>query len=187
MALLDSNVKARAGFFTTWLCLTRKQVSEAAGHGSKHQRSTISRWKGNQKIFSVIHGGVEYFPAFQFQDGQPHETIARVLQILGSRKSEWQLAFWFTSPNGWLDGKKPANCLNEAEAVVTAAVEEAKPILGWADADKVESVCVGSLTAYKTAERKNPQMSVVAQTLGEEDIANLAAYYASIKISVQKP
>jgi cytochrome c553 len=46
---------------------------------------------------------------------------------------------------------------------------------------------VRSLTAYKTGERKNPQMSVVAPTLGEEDIANLAAYYASIKIAVQEP
>ncbi|EHK55954.1 c-type cytochrome [Allomesorhizobium alhagi] len=50
-----------------------------------------------------------------------------------------------------------------------------------------ELYLVRSLTAYKTGERKNPQMSVVAPTLGEEDIANLAAYYASIKIAVQEP
>ncbi len=44
-----------------------------------------------------------------------------------------------------------------------------------------------SLTAYKTGERKNPQMSVVAATLSEDDIANLSAYFASIKITVQQP
>ncbi len=46
---------------------------------------------------------------------------------------------------------------------------------------------VRSLTAYKTGERKNPQMSVVAATLSDDDIANLSAYFASIKITVQKP
>ena len=51
-------------------------------------------------------------------------------------------------------------------------------------AGQKEIYLVRSLTAYKTGERQNPQMSVVAPTLSEEDIANLAAYYASIKITV---
>lgn len=50
-----------------------------------------------------------------------------------------------------------------------------------------EIYLVRSLTAYKTGERKNEQMSIVAPSLSDEDIANLAAYYASIKITVQKP
>jgi len=44
-----------------------------------------------------------------------------------------------------------------------------------------------SLKAYKTGERKNPQMSVVATTLSDDDISNLAAYYSSIKVAVEKP
>jgi hypothetical protein len=86
--------------------------------------------EGQRKIFSVRYNGVEYFPAFQFQDGQPHETISRALQLLGDRKSGWQTAFWFTSPNGWLNGRKPAECLNDVDAVVGAAAEEAEPIVG---------------------------------------------------------
>jgi hypothetical protein len=128
--LLDSNARARARFFEAWPCLTSKQVAEAAGHGSKNQSMTTSRWKGSGKIFSVRYNGVEYFPAFQFQDGQPLETISRVLRLLGERKSGWQTAFWFTSPNGWLNGRKPAECLNDADAVVGAAAEEAEPIVG---------------------------------------------------------
>jgi cytochrome c553 len=54
-------------------------------------------------------------------------------------------------------------------------------------AGQQEIYLVRSLTAYKTGERQNPQMSVVAPTLSEEDIANLAAYYASIKITVHEP
>ncbi|MCV3243455.1 hypothetical protein [Mesorhizobium sp. ZC-5] len=128
--LLDSNARARARFLEAWPCLTSKQVSEAAGHGSKNQSMTTSRWKGGGKIFSVRYNGAEWFPAFQFQDGQPHATVARVLQHLRERKSGWQMAFWFTSPNGWLNGRKPAECLDDVESVARAAAEEAEPIIG---------------------------------------------------------
>jgi cytochrome c553 len=42
-----------------------------------------------------------------------------------------------------------------------------------------------SLRAYRSGERRNEAMSVVARTLGDEEIRNLAAYYSSIKIEVQ--
>lgn len=128
--LLDSNARARVRFLQEWPCLTSKQVSEAAGHGSKNQSMTTSRWKGGGKIFSVRYNSAEWFPAFQFQDGQPRATVARALQHLSKRKSGWQTAFWFTSPNGWLNGRKPAECLDDVEAVAAAAAEEAKPIIG---------------------------------------------------------
>lgn len=44
---------------------------------------------------------------------------------------------------------------------------------------------VKALTDYKTGARKNAQMSVVAVTLTETDIEDLAAYYASLKIEVK--
>jgi cytochrome c553 len=44
-----------------------------------------------------------------------------------------------------------------------------------------------SMKAYKTGERKNEQMSVIAPALTDEDIADLAAYYSSIKITVEVP
>ena len=50
-----------------------------------------------------------------------------------------------------------------------------------------EIYLVRSLTAFKAGERKNEQMAVVAPALGDADIADLAAYYASIKITVQVP
>jgi len=50
-----------------------------------------------------------------------------------------------------------------------------------------EIYLVRSLTAFKAGARENEQMSVVVQALGEADIADLAAYYAAIKIIVQMP
>ena len=46
---------------------------------------------------------------------------------------------------------------------------------------------VHSLMAYKAGERKSPMMSLVVKSLSDEDIANVAAYYAAIKITVEVP
>lgn len=42
------------------------------------------------------------------------------------------------------------------------------------------------LTAYKSGERQNEQMSVVAQELTEQQIADVSAYYNAIEIEVVK-
>ncbi|MBB5578042.1 MULTISPECIES: hypothetical protein [Rhizobium] len=128
--LYDSNAKARARFLENWPSFTSKELADIAGHGSKNKSMTASRWKTKGKVFSVKHGGSEYFPAFQFDDGQPIETIGQVLTRLGEKKSGWQLAFWFTSPNGWLDGKRPVDVLANGNAVTQAAAREAEDIIG---------------------------------------------------------
>ena len=46
---------------------------------------------------------------------------------------------------------------------------------------------VHSLMAYKAGERKSKMMSSVVKNLSDEDIANVAAYYAAIKITVEVP
>ena len=47
---------------------------------------------------------------------------------------------------------------------------------------------VGSLKAYKAGERKvGPMMFAVVKSLSDEDMANVAAYYAAIKITVEVP
>ena len=46
---------------------------------------------------------------------------------------------------------------------------------------------VHSLMAYKAGERKSSTMSLVVKKLSDEDIANVAAYYAAIKITVEAP
>jgi cytochrome c553 len=54
-------------------------------------------------------------------------------------------------------------------------------------AGQPEDYLIKSLTDYKTGERKNEMMSVVAPPLSEADIADLAAYFASIEIEVKTP
>jgi len=43
------------------------------------------------------------------------------------------------------------------------------------------------LKAFRSGERKHEQMSIIAEGLSDEDIADLAAWYSSLKISVTMP
>ena len=52
---------------------------------------------------------------------------------------------------------------------------------------QVEKYLIKSMTEFKDGVRTNEMMSVVAPNLSEQDIADLAAYFASIKVAVTKP
>src|SRR2546423_1880539 len=43
------------------------------------------------------------------------------------------------------------------------------------------------LNAFRKGERKNEMMTVVVQPLSDQDIADLAAYYAAIEVTVKLP
>ncbi len=46
---------------------------------------------------------------------------------------------------------------------------------------------IKQLQAFKSGERKSPQMSIVVQGLSDEDMANVAAWFAGLKITVEVP
>ena len=51
---------------------------------------------------------------------------------------------------------------------------------------QVEQYIAVQLKAFHDGVRKNDMMSLVAPTLSEEDIADLAAYYAAIEVTIGK-
>jgi cytochrome c553 len=53
-------------------------------------------------------------------------------------------------------------------------------------AGQTEPYLVAQLQAFKSGARKNDAMSVVAPSLSDTDIDNLAAYYSAIEINVGK-
>jgi cytochrome c553 len=53
-------------------------------------------------------------------------------------------------------------------------------------AAQIEPYLVAQLKAYKTGTRKNEAMSVVAPSLSDTDIEDLAAYFSAIEINVVK-
>lgn len=54
-------------------------------------------------------------------------------------------------------------------------------------AGQPEMYLVEALEAYRSGERRNGQMSVVAGPLSDEDIAALAAWFSSIEITAKPP
>ena len=53
-------------------------------------------------------------------------------------------------------------------------------------AGQIEPYLVAQLQAFKSGARKNDAMSVVAPSLSDKDIEDLAAYFSAIEISVGK-
>ena len=43
------------------------------------------------------------------------------------------------------------------------------------------------LHAFKSGGRQDPQMSIIAEGLSDEDIENLAAWYSALKVTVEMP
>jgi hypothetical protein len=129
-AIETDNARERARFLSDVACLTSKEIAQNAGHQAANASVTASRWKQQGRIFSVPSRGSELYPAFQFREGQPHPTIAKILRELPKQMSAWQIAFWFTSSNSWLRGATPADRLDDEEAVVKAAHRESEPIVG---------------------------------------------------------
>jgi cytochrome c553 len=46
---------------------------------------------------------------------------------------------------------------------------------------------VKQLNAFKTGERKSDMMSMVVKRLSDDDVANIAAWYSSLKVTVTMP
>ncbi len=108
----------------------RRAVLKEFGSLEKPGRD-YERLKQERRIFTVTHRNATYVPSFQFDEkGQPHPAIAKVIKILGKDTSDWGLALWFTAANGWLEGKRPVDCLkDDPEEVVQAAEHEAAELV----------------------------------------------------------
>ena len=53
-------------------------------------------------------------------------------------------------------------------------------------AGQSEQYLIEQLTAFKTGERHNEMMAIIAPTLSDKDIEDLASYYSAIEITVGK-
>lgn len=122
------NAEAREKLIRDFGVLSSADIASLAGSRAKNKASLAHRWKQEGRIFSVPYRGSVYFPAYQFDEkGQPLSVIGQVLATLGHQSREWELALWFTSANGWVDGRRPVDLLrSEPEEVAQAAEREAE-------------------------------------------------------------
>lgn len=80
-------------------------------------------------------------------------------------------------------GKKAANMCSVCHGKDGIAVNPEAPNLAGESAIYIEK----QLVAFRSGERKHRQMSIIAQGLADEQIKNLAAWYAAMKVSVELP
>jgi hypothetical protein len=133
-AVLDQarrNAEFRADFMERYDVLDAGQVHGLFGSKADNTAALAARWRNAGKIFAVEHQGRFFYPAFQFDGaGRPKPVVAEVLQALGKR-GPWQIASWFTAPNGWLaDDRCPVDVMDaDPDAVAAAAREVTRPNL----------------------------------------------------------
>jgi len=129
--LEKDNALLRAEFLKEYKTFTAADIHENSTRTkSRNLFEPASRWKREGRIFAIKYHGKDRFPVFQFEDGEPLPIIKSLLEILTRQLSSWQIAFWFTSGNGWLDGQAPVTCLKDKEAVLYAAKNAASEVVG---------------------------------------------------------
>jgi hypothetical protein len=110
----------RRAFVSNYECLTAEAVAEETGNTARNRSAIASRWATEKKIFSVRFENKTLYPKFQFKDGIPIPAVARVLELFADHFTGWDVAFFFTSPNSYLDGRRPVNLLKtDPERVVS--------------------------------------------------------------------
>lgn len=124
------NARLRADYLQKERMLTASQIRAASSLNPKNGSEPASRWKREGRIFAVRHGGRDLYPAFQFADGQPRQVIKDVLAQMPRWATPWQVALWFASGNGWLDGATPEERIDAPGEVVEAALHLATPTEG---------------------------------------------------------
>lgn len=129
MEQLRRNADMRARFLKGVPLLKSADVARLSGSSARNVSAKANRWKSEKRVFSVVQGGVDHFPAFQFtDDGQPAPAIAEILGIF-SGLSDWQIALWFFAPNGWLAEEPPMDVVQrEPQAVIAAARRAVEPL-----------------------------------------------------------
>jgi len=120
---LDRESRAwREHFISHYKGLSASEVADETGNTAKNRSAIASRWTSEKRIFGVRFQNQTLYPAFQFKDGEPIPAIADILKEMPPSFTGWDLAFFLTSPNSYLDGKLPVELLkSKPERVVSLA------------------------------------------------------------------
>ena len=125
------NAELRARYLREVPTCTAAEIHEFP-HGLRPSNPSepASRWKRERRVFAVSDGRSLRYPLFQFADGSPRPVIKNVLMRLPEWMTHWQIAFWFRSGNGWLDGRSPEEALEDEGNVLNAADRLCEPTIG---------------------------------------------------------
>lgn len=115
-------------FIAEYPSLTSGEVAQETRSSAKNTAAIASRWVAERKIFPVQFGRKVLYPKFQFVDGSPSPAIARVIEQFPEHATGWDYAFFLTTPNTYIGGRKPIELLRtDPERLVSLARSFANP------------------------------------------------------------
>ena len=103
----------RKRFMSENKCWSSADVARESGSSAKNQAAIASRWLQEKRIFSIIFEGKIWFPRLQFRDGRPISAVANVIKAFPEHATGWDLAYFFTTPNSFIGGRKPLELLKD--------------------------------------------------------------------------
>ena len=95
--------------------------------------SRVARWIHERRIVSYERQAHHMVPLFQFDRAtmELHHGVELVICELGVVFAGNDLAFWFATPNAWLDGAIPAYCVQHDPAIVLDAARADRFLTNW--------------------------------------------------------
>jgi hypothetical protein len=123
------NSEARWSLMQEFGAYTSEEIAEHRSR-AKNKHALANRWRSEGRVFSVDFHGQRLFPGFQLdlETLAPKRVVAAALAELPREEmSEWEVALWWTSPNGWLGGARPVDVMDDEGAIVAAAAHLAEP------------------------------------------------------------
>ncbi|OED44206.1 hypothetical protein AB833_02285 [Chromatiales bacterium (ex Bugula neritina AB1)] len=129
-AIERDNAQMRARYLKETPAYTAAEIRQHCNAAPTNPSEPASRWKREKRVFAIRFKGGDLFPHYQFSDGEPLPVIRKVLKLLPAGMTPWQIAFWFESGNGWLDGRAPQDSLNDPQALTEAARNMADSAIG---------------------------------------------------------
>jgi len=124
------NAAARWHLLQEFGAFSSDQIADLRSR-AKNRHALANRWRNEGRIFAVEYRGQLLHPAFQFdpETFDPLPVISDALKALPRQDmSPWEIGLWWTADNGWLDGTRPVDVLDDQpEAVVQAAAKLAEP------------------------------------------------------------
>ena len=119
--------KAKKAVLESGDWLSAADIAKLADFASANPSSQPNKWKREGRIFAIRHNGNDYYPIYALDDNadyRPRIGMREVLKVFGETKDGWGLAYWFSSVNSFLGGKRPQDVLKTDPARVVAAAED---------------------------------------------------------------
>lgn len=124
--------RARTAVLQEGNWLTTAQIANLAGFSASNPSAQPNKWKRDGLIFAIRHRGVDYFPGYGLDPKtsyRPLKAMAKVIEAFGESKDSWGLAYWFSSANSFLGGRRPQDVLaKQSDRVIAAAADEQEAV-----------------------------------------------------------